>query len=285
MTDAETTRELALRLLSPTEFTDPNWSPTQLLVEQMPPDLANDLPIPPNARMLGSLIRGRSHIDVELNVDLPAADVRSFYTERLSAAGWRVVEPQWRMQGGFSHGSTLAQHTLFCRGKRGPAIILAATERSGQPTAVRITVEQDGRHSLCAQEEQPHNPWQMIPELRPPANAYQVPSGGSGGNDSVISMATLTTELDLGVVAAHYEAQLEGAGWTKSAGDQQGAVAWSRWTFADKDGEAWRGMFVLIDTGDAPRRYSVQVHAQMADGAESVAGRVGWTSAVGLTRR
>jgi hypothetical protein len=70
-------------------------------------------------------------------------------------------------------------------------------------------------------------------------------------------MATLTSELDVATIATHYQDQLAAAGWTLEAGEQQGAVAWSRWTFADKNGDAWRGMFVLLQTSAAPSQYSV----------------------------
>jgi len=278
MNDAETVHALALRLLAPREFADPNWTPSELLVGQLPSDLADNVPVPPNSRVLGSLVRGRAHVDVELDTDLPAAEVRGFYTERLTATGWRVVEPQWHRHGGFSYGSAPAQHTLFCRGRRGPAITVAASEQTGKPTEVRITVVLDARQSPCAHVEQIDNPWHMLPDLRPPANAHQMPSGGSGGGDSAISMATLTTELDVATLAVHYQDQLAAAGWTLDGGEQQGAVAWSRWTFADKNGDAWRGMFMLLHTSTAPGQYSVQVHAQMADAADSIPGPVGMTT-------
>src|SRR4028118_1205736 len=111
MNDAETVHALALRLLAPREFAEPSWTPGELLVGQLRPDLAADVPVPPNSGVLGSLVCGRAHVDIELDTDLPAAEVRSFYTERLTATGWRVVDPQWRMQGGFSYGSAPAQHT------------------------------------------------------------------------------------------------------------------------------------------------------------------------------
>jgi hypothetical protein len=275
MNDAEIVHALALRLLAPREFADPSWTPSELLVGQLPPDLADGVPVPPNSRVLGSLVRGRAHVDVELDTDLPAAAVRSFYTEQLTAAGWRVVELQWHRHGGFSYGSAPAQHTLFCRGKRGPAITIAASEETGQPTEVRITVMLDARQSPCAHVEQMDNPWHMLPDLRPPANAHQIPSGGSGGGDSVISMATLTSELDVAAIAAHYQDQLAAAGWTVETAEQQGAVAWSRWRFADKNGDAWRGMFVLLQTRATPNQYSVQLHAQMADVADTTSGPIG----------
>ena len=174
----------------------------------LPPDLADNVPIPPNNRVLGSLARGRAHVDVELDTELSAAEMRSFYTERLIATGWRVVEPQWHRHGGFSFGSAPAQHTLFCRGKRGSAIPVAVSEQTGQPTEVRITIVLDARQSPCANTEDMHNPWSMLPDLRPPANAHQVPSGGSGGGDSVISMAPLTSDLIVATIAAHYQDQL-----------------------------------------------------------------------------
>jgi hypothetical protein len=51
-------------------------------------------------------------------------------------------------------------------------------------------------------------------------------------------------------------------------------VAWRRWTFADKNDDAWRGMFVLLHTSVAPSQYSVQLHAQVTD-AEPMPGPVG----------
>ena len=88
MNEAEATHELALRLLAPREMRDPTWTPVRLLVGELPAELANDLPLPDSCRVLGSLVRGQTSVDVELDTDVSPDEVLRFYDERLTAAGW-----------------------------------------------------------------------------------------------------------------------------------------------------------------------------------------------------
>jgi hypothetical protein len=72
-------RELALRLS--TYPGDPRNDDPQLLVGQLPDNLAIPVPMPENSRLIGTLIRGPENIDVILDSALSPAAVMSFYKE------------------------------------------------------------------------------------------------------------------------------------------------------------------------------------------------------------
>src|ERR1700680_1295181 len=95
-------RELALRLS--TFPGDPRNDNPQLLVGQLPDNLAIPVPLPEKSLVLGTLIRGPEQIDIVLKSELSPDEVLSFYKERMAASGWNALDDMARpMHGGFVH--------------------------------------------------------------------------------------------------------------------------------------------------------------------------------------
>ena len=87
-TEEVSLRELALPLLAPRHLDlgiDPIQQ-TQLLVGQLPPDLAFDLPVPEGGRVVGSFVYGAPTIVIETNTT-SADEALRFYRDRLPAQG------------------------------------------------------------------------------------------------------------------------------------------------------------------------------------------------------
>lgn len=178
-------------------------------------------------------------------------------------------------RGGFvhSHLRALEHSALFCQGPRGPALnVRALTEQAGF-TDMRLNLDLDERNSPCAQSARMRRQQRLhmigferlIPPLAPPAGAQQMGGGGgSSANDSYYSSATLEADDDLAALAAHYAAQLEQAGWTRTDAGQSGPLAWHSWAFHDEDGEPWRGFFFILKTPGTEHEHFLYIRADLA---------------------
>lgn len=251
----------------------------RVVVGKLPDVLPVAIPLPDGARVLGSLVHGNRYATVVLDADQTAEQVLEFYRQRLRAEGWTVAE-QPGMHGGFAH-SMFQPPLTFCRGSHGPSLAVQATAIEGGPADVRLNLNNDPRSSPCgANARRHHDIFSLIPTLTPPLGSEQSALGGSGGDGSSLTNATLHTSLDLAAIVAHYSDQLTASGWTQRDAGQEGLTAWSAWTFRDEDGEEWRGLFYALRRPGLADQYllCVRVEWVMADTPPT---RAGWVSTTG----
>lgn len=259
-----TLRRLAMRLLAPLYPGAPEGEHVELFVGRLPDTLPFEAPIPDGATVLGSLRREGQGITIVLDTRLTPEQIRDFYQARMTAAGWSMPEFPG-MQGGFSYARP-AVGSLFCRSPRGPALEVVTHPVPNAPNDLRIQLTTDARYSPCAQRGRGMDWRSVIPDLAPPPGTRQIMGGGSGGGgSSASSSATIECDRDLAAIAAHYAAQLEQAGWSRSNQGQSGPQAWSTWTFHDEEGQPWTGLFVALQLPERPREYFLQVHANWAE--------------------
>ena len=100
--------------------------------------------------------------------------------------------------------------------------------------------------------------------LAPPFEART--TGGSYGgraweHDGAFSFVALETDLDLPAVTAHYTAQLEEVGWSRSGEGIVGPQAWAAWTFSDNEQSPWTAAFTALRLPASPRRYLLNLRA------------------------
>ena len=276
-------RELALRLS--TFPGDPRNEDPQLLVGQLPSNMAIPVPMPENSRVLGTLIRNPENIDVLLDSVLPPAAVLSFYKESLTASGWNELEEMRAGMhgGGFMHTGFRAfeNRATYCKGPSGPAFSITAHERKPGLTDVRLDINFGNEFSPCSQPNRmqrrmaQHHMRDMIPALEPPKGAKQQAGGGGGGGDNWYSTATLDAEMPLDALAAHYAAQLLKGGWTQTDSGSSGPLAWSTWTFQIEDNEPWNGFFFILKRPGKERQHVLEVRV---DWDRKEQPRSGWFS-------
>ena len=257
---------LALRLLVQNFPGEPSLEETRLLVGTLPTDLPEPLPIPSDARIRGSLIRGRQRITILLDTDLSPDATIAFYRDRLGAAGWTLADTHDR--GGFSHGEA-TRNVPFCRSKRGPTLRVDAVSVA-DVTQIQLELHLD-EHYLCRGKR--HDIFERIPRLTPPAGEQRA-MGGSGSEESAFTSARLTTDLDLPTVAQHYRTQLTEAGWVQVEARQPGPLAQSDYTFTDQDGAPWRGSLLVLHQPRMAGTYLVQVLIEADSVPEAADG--GW---------
>jgi hypothetical protein len=246
---------LAQRLLS-SPYAGGPAEEIQILVGKLPPAMPIELPLPEKAKVIGSLVRGDHGAQIVLDVDQPADAVVAFYRAQLERAGWQEFD--WPMRpGGFGFGWQ-ANAVMLCQSRRGPSLTVSTFEAEGAWTDVRLNLQTDRRQSSCAVPDRAYGAMMSpIPNLRAPAGAkmYRGGSSGGGAGNSWHSTATLETNLDTAVLAAHYNQQLQAAGWEIVDQGHAGSSAWSTWRFRDDEGDMWAGTLLILDArGKADRR-------------------------------
>lgn len=176
---------------------------------------------------------------------------------------------------------------IFRLGARGLKLTVLTQDHGDAPTDVRLDLMLNNRDPWLRHDAA----WTAIPTLYYPPDylgrpevqntsvLWQPPdvqrlSGGGGSRepDGAHSHVVLRTGMDLASLAAHYSAQLEGAGWLRTDGGQDGPQAWSAWTFTHKE-EPWTGAFSALRLPGAEGRYLLQVCAGRAAGESTHAER------------
>ncbi len=267
-------RELALSLLAPSF--DPQARQPQLLPGTLPATLPFDLPFPNEYQIIGSFIRNPDDILIILETGLSSNEIITFYTEKMQAEGWSeptVLKRYRQHEKGFT--GTFYGHSLFitlCKGKRGPALAVAAfgAQKEGGKTKIRLNIDTRSRNSPCTQSSEIFmGVSALIPSLEPPQSGRQQGAGGSD-SESATTTATLDMESDitLPLLAAHYAQQLEQAGWQKTDEGSSGPMAWHSWEFRDKENERWLGVFTLLQVPGMERRYFMQLNINWVDEKE-----------------
>lgn len=261
--------ELAERLLNfgywpagPTSIT--------LLPGTLSTDPAVTLPSVTGARLIGSALRTRgSDRSADIVLDAPGDPelVASSYEQGFKDQGWSSPPGGFGPSaGGGFQGATPPVSKLLCKGENA-LISISVAVRAGSPNDVRINVQPNvnnfGGGSACsAKSSGPGRPSNHLPALRPPDGTTLGGGGGgtsstSGGGSSSASLsrqssdATAVTSLSSGALEVAFEKQLLAAGWTRLAGRDDGALAWSTWSSNEA---GWSGTLIVADTATTDRR-------------------------------
>lgn len=259
--------ELAERLLN-FGYNPGGTTSMTLLPAALPTDPAVTLPKVSGARLIGSAVRTRgTDRSADIVIDAPgdSQQVATAYEQGFKDQGWSSPSGDLGVSvGGGFQASTPPVWKLLCKGDRAILSVSVAT-RSGQPNDVRINIQPNIGSlggSRCAPTSRPPGSGNHLPALRPPDGAVLLGGGGgSGGSSSTIggngsinrqtSEATATTSLSAGELEAAFAKQLVAAGWTRTAGRDDGALAWSTWASSEA---GWSGTLILSNTTATDRR-------------------------------
>lgn len=259
--------ELAERLLN---F---GYSPTgpasvTLLPGALPTDPAITLPSVNGARLIGTAVRTRgSDRSADIVLDAPGdpEQVAMAYEQGFKDQGWSAPAGAFGAgPGGGFQAATPPVSKLVCRGESA-LISISVAARSGAPNDVRLSVQPNlsslGGSSACSAKGRGQaGGSNHLPAIRPPDGVNL--QGGGGGSSSSIgggsgnvsrqsSDATATGSLSAGELEAAFAKQLVAAGWTRLAGRDDGALAWSTWSSNES---GWSGTLIVADTATKDRR-------------------------------
>lgn len=255
--------ELAERLLN---FGYGPTGPTSitLLPGALPTDPQVTLPNVNGARLVGSAVRIRGTdrtADIVLDAPGDPQQVATAYEQGFKDLGWSGPPNESGVSGGGGfQGSVPPVYKFLCKGESA-MVSVSVTGRTGLPDDVRISVQPNmaslGGGPCSAQSRSKLGGSNHLPVLRAPDGATLLLGGGStsaiagGPNLSrQSSEATASSALTSGQLEAAFAKQLAAAGWTRIAGRDDGALAWSTWTSNES---GWSGSLIINDTGTKDR--------------------------------
>lgn len=222
-------------------------------VGALPDEMPLPLPLPDDARVVGSIHIEARQVPFQTNVlvgtDLSPEDVMAFYEEAASGGDWALFEYPG-MGGGFTDHAF--ESTAFCY-RDAIGVDVSAQERADGTTFVRFYI-QEGASVQC--EGYPENEtigaFAVLPQLENPEGVTirgHQGGGGGGGGPNVQRIAsnsvTLATELSPGALIELYNAQMVEAGWQLVTTEAADGFAWSGWTLVDDSDVFWSGVLTL----------------------------------------
>ncbi len=236
--------ELVRRLLTHVPF----GPEIELVVGALPASQADQLPLPADARLLGSVLRDRegrrSALEAVFNATGEPGAVLAAYQRQLQALGWEVFEGgPGPMHGGFMPARS-GEGIMLRRGGSGPVLRAAAAPVKGNALDLRVTLDWEMPRHMA--EWRAHRPPDegRLPSLHPPDGVTVHPRGGGGGGGHWEQRAIAETEQPAVVLEGHFAEQLLTEGWTRDDGGAEDKVAWSSWRLPG-DGE-WRGLLLVL---------------------------------------
>ena len=273
--DGHLWQKIALRLLSERR-PDGARAELRLFAGGIPEGVPTAIPVPEGMTVLGGMVRpgaryGEPETEVVIDAPMGAEAVLAAYralmgSGELAGQGW--TEQGWNAceERGFVSRPVL-ESAVFCRSRRGPALIVNADAGEDGGSAVRLSLLPAGRDTPCAPAD---GGWSrtasVIPPLTAPSGSHEIDGGSSSyGGDAESATAGIRTDLLPEDLAAHYAAQLEVAGWARVGKGSDGPLAWSSWEVPGEDGEAWKGVFFAMRFPGSGGSYELQVSARLAD--------------------
>ena len=252
-------RTLAHRLLARRSAGAPAPEEVQILVGQLPEGLAVDIPLPDDARIVGSLTRGGEETEIVLDAGQTVDQIFDFYRGEFAARDWVAFD--YPTEGGFVPGIGRTGLT-FCSEADNAALWVGAFEVVDGPTDVRLNLRTEPHLASCVKD--PGAPEHPIPLLEDPPGAWQTTAGFGGSTDSFNAEVVLKTELDAATLEIHYADQLEAAGWLRRDGEQAGPLVWSAWQTRDEAAREWQGLLLVMEVAEVSDRRIVYLRVDLA---------------------
>jgi len=251
--DEATLREFIQRYLTPAYPGAPAGD-TKVWIGKLPEDLPVELPVPEGARVIASVRQPSPFTQIILDVPQTPEEISAFYAKALNESGWQPA-PQGSPGGGFVGPADIGER--YCL-KEGEAYLeIWSMEKNGSPTDVRLNLTAPADFQMC-QERGPESMDQgmsLIPSLKAPRGARMTGAGaGSSGDGSAYSSTDMESSLTAAELLAHYNTQLEEAGWEMVDQGLTDVVGWSTWKLADKDGKEWGGTLMVMEKPLTPER-------------------------------
>ncbi len=248
-------------------------SAVTVLIGEIPETLPLALPIPEDARIIGSIMREEGIIgsEIMLQSSEPFGEVLAWFTEAMAAENWNRVEVPMYPNNGFTNNDV--QGVQFCNSRQ-DAMILLEARAAGTGSDLHMYVYNYADASMCDPVGEAafmmSDPYLLLPQLLTPDGVKLIPShgGGSGGGGSVPGYRSasntvfLESELPLADITSAYQEQLNALGWQASGAETGEKSAWSGWTFNDEDGKVWGGTLTMVASQTGAGEYLATIMVQ-----------------------
>lgn len=241
--------ETALREFVHHYFSLALWTADEptVFIGQLPEDaLPFQLPMPPSAQILGSIIRDEPTSEVLLRAALTAEEVVQFYESALVDAGWQIVAGIPLGPRGFVNREVRSQQ--FCNDAAGVLLNLNVSDSTAGGSTARFYINR--QPNPCQTNRPGHMVFSLLPTLHSPIGVRMLPgsqmSGGGGmmGRQSANMSAQLETDLPIAELVAAYHELLKKSDWELLSAETGKQYAFSTWSFRRED-TLCNGMFTL----------------------------------------
>lgn len=280
-------RQLAFRLLSPFGYDGSPEQQPDLLVGRIPPDFPIELPMPVDARIVGSVI-GERRTDIFFDTKMPAPELDKLYSDWMAELGWMNLHNRDQtgalQASGFVsfprtrnaslrplRGPNDSFRETYYKDEAGPTLTIYANSPRDEVVAVQVTYQTYEHPERSPVWHRAHASFAALPSLYPPEGATQKMGGGGGGNGGAWRQMILTADRDIASVAEHYNNQLAEAGWERvdsgvRSGVDDSRTAASYWRFIDDSGRRWRGVLAALCHPDSPHDYFLIIETRWTAG-------------------
>lgn len=211
------------------------------------------IPVPPNGRVVGSVIRGPEDdpdgVTAYLDVPGSADQIRARFDELFGARGYRPKTPAgWAAHGGGGFQNTMmpmrmSQGATYCAGEDRPFYNLGIGGGDPAPVSVMWNAGQMGWNPCSSQRPgHPMQEMEEIPSLSAPPGVMMQGGGGGGSPGAWYAQGIAFTAIPAKALLAHFASELETAGANELAREDAGTASWGRWKLPTKDLETIVGV-------------------------------------------
>lgn len=220
-----------------------------VLEHRVPEKFVERFPTPPNATLLGSVVRGDDadpeQVAAYLDVPGSADVVKTWYDTALASLGYRPRLPQMPSgpPGGFRHTMlhSFGSGVVYCKGPDSPYYSLGLRGGTDVQDVTLSWNSGDMGWNPCA--PQPHHGPPMsdamrsLPALDAPSGVMMQSGGGGGGDGMWTNYGQAFTDMPATELRDHFATQLAAAGCTELDRGGDATAAWGRWKLAQDDHE------------------------------------------------
>lgn len=233
---------------------------TTVYIGQLPPsELGIPIPLPQDAQITGSIVRGTNSVEVLTIAHASTEQAHASYEKLLLASGWQQVEDFPMGPRGFVDSPMIVRR--YCNKNARASLLVNASAADNDSTALRLNLSHDP-HPCVSHGMMHRDIYKYLPNLQTPPGVRLIPGGysGSGGGNPgsrhVNSAASLATERSVAEIAQAYDDQLSALGWRQVASETGERFACSTWITTQED-TRWSAFLTLATNPVTPNEYNV----------------------------
>ncbi len=261
--EMELLRSLAERFIGVSSIPD-----SELVVGKLPDTLPIEpLPMPEGSQLLGSVIRHNDFVEVYIDSEQTADEVKAFYEDQLLGAGWKAgVSPVsvWGISTATATAETpeMDLPPIFCSTTEDLMVQLTAweVELTGL-TDVRLSILPDqSAMSSSACDNSVELP--SLPTLQLPTGTDISTSHSGYRGDFIYTDVVVSSQMTSAALLSHLSEQFEQAGWRLVDQTNDDVLSWSSWAVENEQGEAWRGALNVVQLRGVTDEYLIRAQAK-----------------------
>ena len=255
----------------------------ELLVGELPDNgLPESLPLPSDAQLVGSVVRGEGrHLDILLQSNQSPQEFKAFYTDQLVDAGWQVA----RFPTGIWNFATANPEmpvaetempvaetevsvddyaiNFFCSSTEGLYLnTVAFASQPGQATMVNLSIGQADARSMPPECNADAAVLPPLPTLQLPEGITLTRGSSADATEDILSThALIESEMTREDLLTHFVEQYEQAGWIPAERSDDNGQLSASWTIEDDQGQTWQSTFNVLKLQGATNEYLLSAQA------------------------